>query len=68
MSKVTIEFDNEYAAKHFMDWLCGSGEQEYWMWMEYREEDEDGDITALSFDYDTNKLEIKTECGRMDAD
>jgi hypothetical protein len=25
-----IEFDNEAAAKHFLLWLCESGEQEYW--------------------------------------
>ena len=47
-----IEFDNEKAAKHFASWLCGSGEQQYWEWMEYREEDfDEGDITATSFHY-----------------
>lgn len=48
--KLVIEFDNEEAAYHFGSWLCGSGEQNYWQWMEYREEEEEGDITAF-FEY-----------------
>lgn len=71
---VTIEFSNEAAAKHFASWLCGSGEQQYWDWMEIREsemdEDDEGDITAINFDYHSlndNKfgVKIKTECGRL---
>lgn len=46
-----IEFDNPEAAEHFASWLCGSGEQQYWDYMEYRERDEDGDITATEFHY-----------------
>jgi hypothetical protein len=49
--EITIRFDNEKAAHHFAIWLCESGEQEYWEWMRYREEEEDGNITAVSFDY-----------------
>ena len=72
--KVTIEFDNEEAAKHFIHWLCGSGEQEYWEWMKCREQEEDGDITATSFDYwggtlngkEFGKHPIKAKCGRLD--
>ena len=68
---VTIAFENEQAAEHFVDWLCGSGEQHYWEWMTYREEEEPGPITALSFDYwkanggefGTN---IEARCGRRD--
>lgn len=78
---IKIEFDNPAAAEHFATWLCESGEQTYWQWMECREDDEDeGDITALSFDYHNTKvvngedkyeefmadLTIRTECGRMD--
>lgn len=48
---IKIKFANEVAAKHFASWLCNSGEQEYWNAMEYREEDEEGDITATSFHY-----------------
>lgn len=78
--KVTlkIEFDNETAAKHFASWLCGSGEQMYWEWMHYREEEEAGDITATRFHYhgDPEKKQkrkrppfmpdntIRTTCGR----
>lgn len=50
-TKLVIEFDNQKAAKHFALWLCGSGEQHYWDWMECREEEEDGNITAVNFDY-----------------
>jgi hypothetical protein len=56
--EITIKFDNAKAALHFAHWLCGSGEQQYWEWMQYREEEEPGNITAVSFDYhaeDTSK-------------
>lgn len=76
-----IEFDNEAAARHFATWLCGSGEQQYWEWMEYREEDEEGDITALEFHYHgeptgtkrygnldfVEDMTIRTTCGRKDG-
>lgn len=50
-NKVEIVFDNPEAAEHFALWLCESGEQKYWEWMRIREEEEDGDITAINFDY-----------------
>ena len=50
-TKITIEFDNLEAAHHFAMWLCESGEQDYWNWMEYREDEEDGNITATEFNY-----------------
>lgn len=75
---LTITFDNQKALNHFARWLCGSGEQDYWNWMEMRESEDEGPITAVSFDYwggsevsssagnefmPTN--EITTECGRL---
>lgn len=66
--RLVIEFGSREAALHFKHWLCGAGEQEYWMWMEYREAEEDGDITALRFKYHTGDETIKAEVGRMDAD
>lgn len=72
---VRIEFDTKEAALYFMRWLCGYGEHSYWDWMEYREQEEDGFITATSFDYwdGTGKganfgqnLIIHTKCGRLD--
>lgn len=48
---ITIKFDSEEAAEHFAVWLCESGEQSYWEWMEYREQEEEGDITAVQFHY-----------------
>lgn len=56
-----IKFANEAAAEHFASWLCGSGEQQYWEWMECREEDEEGDITATSFHYHGEEDETKAE-------
>lgn len=56
-TKLTITFDNPQAAEHFQSWLCGQGEQDYWMWMECREQEEDGNITALNFDYDFHHLD-----------
>ena len=70
---VQIHFDNEEAAMHFLHWLCGSGEQQYWRWMECREEEEDGNITTIEFDYFRGgkvfgkNLEVDAECGRIDA-
>lgn len=46
-----IEFANKKVARHFASWLCEMGEQEYWEWMKYREKEESGDITAVSFEY-----------------
>ena len=76
---LSIEFDNEEALKHFASWLCGAGEQDYWQWMEYREQEEDGDITAVKFNYhcgkDVGSLKtfikdktIRTKAGRIDND
>lgn len=67
MSKVLkINFSNEKALNHFMDWLSGQGEQDYWIWMECREqEDNDAELTAVGFDY-SKKNEIDTTCGRLD--
>lgn len=65
-TKLIFDFENEEALNHFKLWMCGSGEQGYWDWMEYREEEEEtGDITGLSFDYWNGKV-IKIKCGRMD--
>lgn len=66
MTEVKIKFDNKKAADHFLTWLCELGEQAYWNWMECRESEEDGDITAIRFDYDFDKFKAKTECGRLD--
>jgi len=64
---LTIKFESPKAAEHFKSWLCGQGEQSYWRWMECREGEEDGPITALRFDYWTEGPVITAECGRLDA-
>jgi len=56
---LVIKFPNKKAAEHFASWLCGAGEQDYWQWMECREEEEDGDITATSFHYHGEEDETK---------
>ena len=58
MSNVTIRFGSDAAAKHFALWLCGQGEQQYWDWMRYREQEEPGPITAVSFDYHNRNLAL----------
>ena len=62
---LTFEFENEQALNHFKSWLCGQGEQDYWMWMEYREQEEEENITGVKFDYWSGP-KIKVECGRLD--
>jgi hypothetical protein len=63
---LVLKFASQKAADHFKSWLCGSGEQAYWNWMECREQEEKGPITALNFDYHTGTDEISTKCGRLD--
>ena len=65
-SSVTFQFDNPQAMHHFWVWLCESGEQEYWIWMNEQENQEDGEITALSFDYGkADRGLVTTKCGRF---
>ena len=66
-TELAFKFDNPEAALHFKAWLCGQGEQGYWLWMEYREQEEPGDITALNFDYWNGDL-ITAKCGRQDSE
>ena len=58
---IQIKFANEEAAMHFATWLCEAGEQDYWQWQECREEDEEGDITAISFHYHGPEDETKAQ-------
>lgn len=61
---LTIEFDNDAALEHFAVWLSEQGEQDYWLWMKCRETEEEGNITAISFDYQ-KETTIKATCGRL---
>ncbi|HXV26986.1 MAG TPA: hypothetical protein VD862_03130 [Candidatus Paceibacterota bacterium] len=69
-SDVTIAFDNPDAARHFLSWLCEIGEQDYWNWMELREQEEsEGAITAKRFIYPPSMRGIViAPCGRLDRD
>ena len=67
---VSIEFATAKAADHFLEWLCGSGEQAYWECMTYRQEKEKGPITAVDFDYHTPNggkfgPKVTTKLGRV---
>jgi TusA-related sulfurtransferase len=70
-----IKFANKKAAMGFASWLCEMGEQEYWEYQKYREEEEEGDITAVIFDYHGPKNNgkfmrdniIRTTVGRLDS-
>ena len=38
MSKITLEFDTDAQAEAFANWLCGQGEQDYWLWAEHQDD------------------------------
>jgi hypothetical protein len=65
---LTIQFASPESAAHFKSWLCEQGESDYWLWMDYREEEQNGDITATNFEYHGDDPNIiKTKCGRLDS-
>lgn len=64
---VTFRFGNRRAAELFMDWMSNAGEQYYSADMDVREEEEEGPITARSFDYNYERYLVTTECGRNDS-
>ena len=66
MVDVRIRFDNVRAAEHFMDWMDDAGEQDYWGWMEFREQKEKGDITLTTITYNYSALTIEGKTGRLD--
>lgn len=75
---VVVEFkfeaDNEsatLAAENFIAWLSEQGEQEYWDWMQNKEQDfPEKPVTVVAFDYvyeiTDQIVTISTELGRMD--
>lgn len=69
---VVLRFDNQAAADQFVLWLCEQGEQDYWNWMEHREQRLSGPITGTEFKYNSNsafgKSPILVKCGRLTAD
>tara|TARA_R110000803_G_scaffold116216_1_gene184826 strand:- start:323 stop:553 length:231 start_codon:yes stop_codon:yes gene_type:complete len=65
---VHIDLGSHAAAKHFINWLCGQGEQNYWVWMECREDEEAGPITATRFKYDYENASAVGEMGRLQDD
>lgn len=78
LARLVIDFDNPFARAQFLSWMCESGEQEYWDYMQYREaEHDDGDITVVNFDYPEDfesddpsdaELHVHAMCGRLDKD
>ena len=70
--KAVFEFKTDEARKAFLVWLCESGEQEYWMWMEAREQESAKTKTVLDFNYGNlhkkSKDDMIVQCkeGRLD--
>ena len=64
--KFEMEPGEEEAAAHFMSWLDGQGEQDYWQWMEIRESEQDGPITIVQFDYVDDH--VTCEVGRLESE
>ncbi len=61
---ITIDLKSKEAEQHFVEWFSGSGEQDYWTWMEVREGESDyANITALRFDCE--ELNITANMGRL---
>lgn len=56
---LVIRFETKEAAEHFALWLCEVGEQDYWNWMEYREQEDTRPITATRFHYHGPEDETK---------
>ncbi len=66
---IKIRFENERAAELFLSWMSGLGEQDYWEWMKDREEEEEGPITGLRFDYhNPGEGVVTVQCGRLDEE
>jgi hypothetical protein len=75
MPTLKIEFDNQDTLEYFKNWLAGSGEQDYWDWMSYRDAAYEEDITVVVFHYNTKQPDgtwkdtgntIKAVSGRLE--
>lgn len=67
-SELTLKFENQKAAEHFLVWLSEAGEQDYWNYMECREEEEEGLITGTQFNYhEPGGGIVIIKCGRLDS-
>lgn len=59
---VKIRFHSQQAGDNFVSWLCESGEQEYWKYMECQDMEEAGEDGVVIFHYDgSDPLEVRTE-------
>jgi hypothetical protein len=63
-SELTFKFESKEAVQHLKTWLSHRGEQDYWMWMECREDEESGPITGIDFDYSKGSV-VPVQCGRI---
>ena len=65
--KIKVEFKNaeeERVAEEFLTWLCEAGEQDYWNWMECRDEEKN---LIGHFDYDFKKMTVDCEIDPNEA-
>jgi len=66
ISNLTFKFTNKEARKHFEEWFMHLGEQYYWDWMEYREQEEKaGNITGVEFKFSKKDATCEVVCGRL---
>lgn len=48
--QVKINFHSKKSANHFITWLCEQGEQDYWVWMEAGDPEEDeGEVVGFQY-------------------
>jgi hypothetical protein len=50
-NNLTISFDSGMAMAHFQDWIAGPGEDNYWDWMEHREDEFPDDAITVNFEH-----------------
>lgn len=61
---VQMEFPNEATAEHFLRWLVGAGEQDYYIWMQHREkEDSRRPIAVTAFKDQDGMVKFPTSEG-----
>jgi hypothetical protein len=49
MTTLKIEFPNQERLNDFTSWLCNDGEQDYWQWQTYRQEEDAENLGPLVF-------------------
>lgn len=56
MATATISFPSEEAARNFLHWLDGQGEQDYWVWGDHQSDPENY-VKKFTYDFKGLKAE-----------